>query len=88
MPARARGPAEAVEDLPFEDALERLEELVARLEQGDLQLEAALAAFEQGVRLTRHCAGQLERAERRIEELVEQGGAWFKRPFDAPEDEL
>jgi len=87
MPAAARGPTEAVEDLPFEDALERLEELVGRLEQGDLQLEEALAAFEQGVRLTRRCADQLGQAERRIEELVEQGGAWFKRPFEAPEDE-
>jgi exodeoxyribonuclease VII small subunit len=83
----AEGPSEPVESLPFEDSLERLEQLVSRLEQGDLQLEESLEAFEQGVRLMRHCAEQLERAERRIEELVERGGELFKRPFDALEDE-
>jgi len=71
------------ETLDFESALERLEELVERLEGGDLQLEEALAAFEEGVRLTRHCASRLADAERRIEELVQDGGAWMRRPVDA-----
>ena len=46
--------AEAAEEsaLPFEAALARLEEVVDRLEQGDLELEASLAAFEEGVRLS------------------------------------
>jgi len=71
------------ETLDFESALERLEELVGRLEGGDLQLEDALAAFEEGVRLTRQCAVRLADAERRIEELVQHGGAWIRRPVDA-----
>ncbi len=75
----AQGSSVALGDLPFEDALERLEALVEQLEEGELPLEAALAAFEEGVRLTRVCAGQLDRAEQRIEELVEEGGEWLRR---------
>ena len=66
----------------FEEALQRLEALVDRLEEGDLELEAALAAFEEGVKLTRRCAGQLEAAERKIEVLVREGEKWSARPFD------
>ncbi len=73
------------ESLSFEVALERLEENVERLEQGDLALEAALAAFEQGVALSRRCAGQLEQARRRIEILAQEGEQWVERPFDAEE---
>ena len=75
-------PDTSLDAVPFETALERLEQLVGRLEGGDLELEDALAAFEEGVRLTRHCAGRLEDAERRIEELIERGGEWFQRSFD------
>ncbi len=73
------------ESLSFEAALERLEGIVGRLEQGDLELEAALAAFEQGVALSRRCAGQLEQARRRIEVLAREGEQWVERPFDAGE---
>jgi len=68
----------------FEGALERLEALVDRLEQGDLPLEEALQAFEEGVALTRRCAAQLEDAERRIDVLVKEGARWVARPFDEP----
>jgi len=73
-------------DLPFERALERLERVVDQLDDGELDLEAALAAFEEGVALSKHCASQLERAERRIEILVEEGGELLARPFE-DEDE-
>lgn len=75
-----------IESLSFEAALERLEAIVDQLEQGDLELEQALASFERGVKLTRLCAGQLEDAERRIETLVREGGKWTARPFDEPEE--
>ncbi len=79
--------AEVASDSPsFEEALERLEGIVDRLEQGDLELEDALGAFEKGVRLTRRCAGQLEDAERRIEVLVKEGEKWLARPFHADGD--
>jgi exodeoxyribonuclease VII small subunit len=83
--ASAQSPTEA-EDPTFEQALERLEEIVNRLEGGDLELEAALEAFEQGVALTRRCAGQLDDAERRIEQLVQEGEKWLVRPFEEAEE--
>ncbi len=75
-----------VASLSFEEALERLEGIVDRLEQGDLELEDALGAFEKGVALTRRCAGKLDDAERRIDVLVKEGEKWLTRPFDKGED--
>ncbi|MBW2269382.1 MAG: exodeoxyribonuclease VII small subunit [Deltaproteobacteria bacterium] len=80
-PQRAEG------EPSFEAGLERLEAIVDRLEQGELPLEEALAAFEEGVALTRRCAGQLEVAERRIEELVKDGDNWLTRPFEAADED-
>ena len=77
---------EAAEETSFEQALERLETIVDRLEQGDLPLEESLAVFEEGVALTRRCAGELDTAERRIEELVRDGEKWLVRPFEAGAD--
>lgn len=67
----------------FEEALSQLEALVARLEAGDLPLEEALRAFEEGVRLTRLCAARLEDAERRVHLLTRTSeGAEREVPFD------
>ena len=69
---------------PFEEALSQLERVVDRLEQGDLELEESLAAFEEGVRLSKRCVSQLDAAEQRIEILMQEGGEWLARPFDGP----
>jgi len=60
----------------FEDALKRLEEIVQRMESGDLALEDSLGLFEEGVRLTRVCSQRLDEAEKKIELLTrdERGG--------------
>jgi exodeoxyribonuclease VII small subunit len=54
----------------FEDAMTELEAVVARLESGDLALEEALAAFEQGIALVRLLNEKLSRAEQRVEILT------------------
>ena len=54
----------------FEAALKQLEEVVQRLEKGELPLEESLQLYEQGLRLTRLCHGKLEEAEGRIELLL------------------
>jgi exodeoxyribonuclease VII small subunit len=54
----------------FERSLAELEELVARLEQGDLPLEESLRSFERGVELTRACQAALARAEQKVETLL------------------
>lgn len=57
------------ETLTFEDALARLEQIVNRLEEGDLTLEDSVAMFEQGQQLMAFCQGQLDSAELRIQQL-------------------
>jgi len=54
----------------FEDALKRLEEIVARLEKGELALEESLALYEEGIQLSRLCHTKLEEAEAKIELLM------------------
>ena len=54
----------------FEAALKRLEEIVQKLERGELSLEESLTCYEEGIRLSRVCHGKLEEAERKIEMLV------------------
>ena len=54
----------------FETALKRLEEIVKKLENGELSLDSALQLFEEGIKLSRFCNTKLEEAERRVEILV------------------
>jgi exodeoxyribonuclease VII small subunit len=75
-------PSDEGETLSFETAIERLEGLVDRLEQGDLELEESLGIFEQGVALSKQCTTKLEAAERRVEQLVRAGSEWLARPFE------
>ena len=67
----------------FEQALKRLEDIVRQLEQDELPLEDALKHYEQGVALSKYCAGYLEAAEKRIAELTrdEETGEPAIRPW-------
>ena len=58
------------DDLNLEEALEDLEQIVGRLEDGKLSLEESLILFERGIRLVRLCSSRLESAEQRIESLT------------------
>ena len=58
----------------FETAMQDLEQIVERLEQGDLSLEESLAAFERGVLLTRTCQTALKEAEQKVEILLKKAG--------------
>jgi exodeoxyribonuclease VII small subunit len=70
----------------FEGALAKLEEIVRKLEQGELTLDESLASFEEGIRLARLCAGKLDEAERKIEILMKKEGNPEVRPYK-PEPE-
>jgi exodeoxyribonuclease VII small subunit len=69
----------------FEDNLNRLEEIVRRMESGDLSLEESLKAFEEGIKLSRLCANKLDEAQRRVDVLLKQEGELTVAPF--PEDD-
>lgn len=62
-----------IEKIPFEEALQRLEEIVTQLEVGDLSLEKSLELFEQGQRLATLCQTQLNEASLRVEQLTADG---------------
>lgn len=61
---------ETTDNLSFEAALVRLEEIVRQLDQGDLALEDALALFEEGSKLRTLCETQLAEAEATVEQLL------------------
>lgn len=69
-------------DLAFEDALAQLTKVVEQLEQGDLTLDQALALFETGVGLARHCRRLLDEAEGKMELLITQNDDVVLVPAD------
>jgi exodeoxyribonuclease VII small subunit len=64
------GPAPALTQLSFERSIQRLGEIVDSLEEGDQPLEESIALFEEGMALAKSSQDILDRAERRIEELL------------------
>ena len=74
-------PAEA-DTLDFEQALATLEQLVEELETGAQPLEQALASFERGVALTRHCQAALRAAEQKVEILTRDSADGGLEPFE------
>ena len=70
----------------FEHSLDALEQLVDRMETGELSLEESLAAYERGVGLYRHCQAALEQAELRVRLLSDPAQPELGRPFDAGDD--
>lgn len=59
------------EELSFEEALERLEKIVNKLESGDLGLEESLNDFERGIKLSKLCSQTLQEAEEKVEMIIE-----------------
>jgi len=68
----------------LEDTLEQLEQLVERLEEGELPLDQALTEFERGIKLTRQCQAVLKDAEQKIEILLAESDE--AEPFEAEAD--
>ena len=80
----------------FEEALKELEDVVARLEKGELALEESLRLYERGIALARSCHAKLEEAEGKIELLMNDSrgepvldakGRPKTRPFELDEPE-
>lgn len=70
-------------EIKFEDALKRLEEIVDILERGELPLEKSLKIFEEGVRLSRLCNKMLDKAEKKVEILMQdEKGEIGVKPFE------
>lgn len=70
--------------MDFEKKLNRLEEIVQKMEKGDLGLEDSLKLFEEGVKLSRECQTQLTSAESKVQQLVsfDSQGQPVTQPFN------
>ncbi len=77
MSAAALAPAASgeldVAAMSFEDALAELEKIVRGLEGGQQRLEDAIAGYERGAKLRRHCEAKLAEAEQRVQAIVAAG---------------
>jgi exodeoxyribonuclease VII small subunit len=72
------------EDLSFEAAMKELDEIVGRLEKGNVKLDDALKDYERGAKLRLHCAKKLNEAKAKIEKIeVGSDGKISTAPFDA-----
>jgi exodeoxyribonuclease VII small subunit len=81
-------PADTGQDLTgltFEDALRALEDVVRKLESGEVPLDESISLYERGELLRRHCQARLDAAQARIEKIVAapDGRAASSAPFDA-----
>jgi len=72
-----------MEEEKFEEALDRLEGIVSKLEEGDLGLEESLKLFEDGIRLSHFCNQKLDEAEQKVEILLRSREGLLKpHPFE------
>lgn len=75
-----------MENMSFEQALKRIDEIVKHLERGDAPLEQSLALFEEGTALIRNCGKMLDEAEQKVVKLRKgEDGAPIELPFDEEE---
>ena len=68
----------------FEKDLKRLEDIVAKMEEGDIPLDESMKLFEEGVKLSRLCSERLDKAEKKVEIITaDKNGNISARPFEA-----
>lgn len=72
-------------EMSFEEALAELEEIVEKLEKGQLSLDESLGLFEKGIKLVRECNDKLKSAQQRVEKLIEENGELKAEPFEVEE---
>jgi exodeoxyribonuclease VII small subunit len=85
----AKKPAAATDTSPvadFETSMQALEDLVGRMEAGEMSLEESLAAYERGVGLYRRCQSALEQAELRVRLLSDPANPDAAQPFATGDD--
>ncbi|NLK20929.1 MAG: exodeoxyribonuclease VII small subunit [Epulopiscium sp.] len=72
----------------FEESLNRLEEIVELLEQGDISLEESLDYYKEGIELSVFCSKQLEEAEKQVIILQKNAeGKFIEKPFEMTEED-
>ncbi|MDQ0231919.1 exodeoxyribonuclease VII small subunit [Metabacillus malikii] len=72
-------------EVSFEQAMQQLEEIVGKLEEGDVPLEKAIEYFQQGMELSKICNNKLQNVEKQMDFILREDGEL--RPFDLQEEE-
>jgi len=73
--------------LTFEQALEKLEQIVSQIEEGKVSLEESIDKYAEGIKLIKQCRDILETAEKKIQLLAKGGGALLEPAGELPEPE-
>lgn len=71
---------EQSEELGFEEAVEKLEQIIDAIESGEVGLERSIREYERGMQLIRRCRSILDHAEQRVRELSEEDGDESEAP--------
>lgn len=74
------------EEIKFEDAIKKLEDIAKELENGDLGLDESVKKFEEGMNLSKVCTKMLNEAEKKINLLIENGEDILEENFVPNED--
>lgn len=74
-----------MQEMNFEDAMQELETITAKLEKGDLSLDESVSNFEEGMKLAKKCNDILEKAEKKIKVLVQKDGKLEEEDFSTEE---
>ena len=86
-PVKAAGESAAVAEIPFEEALKRLNSIVHTMEADDLPLEKLITQYEEGMRMYQQCQSRLASAELRIQQIErDAAGRVTARPIDIPQN--
>jgi exodeoxyribonuclease VII small subunit len=85
MMANASAGQGDIQSMSFEQALKELEQIVGKLERGDVELEPSIALYERGEALRAHCEQLLQRIEAKVEKITldAQGNPNGSVPFEA-----
>ncbi len=69
-------------EMSFEESLAELENIVEKLEKGQLSLDESLMIFEKGIKLVRECNDKLKNAQQKVELLIEENGELRTEKFE------
>ena len=70
------------EEMNFEEAIKKLEEIATELEKNDLDLDTSVTKFEEGMKLSKQCSRMLEEAEKKISVLIKDGESIVEEDFE------
>ena len=87
MPAKKTTGNKNGSDFNFEKSLDELNQIVSKMERGELPLEDSLQYFEQGIGLIRQCQQALKTAEQKVAILTQQAGTETLEPYERDNDE-